>query len=157
MLLLLKRYIYICLLWNSKNWLAYVDGVHLVNVSWLPIGQQCLGYFFGHMGLLQPISRKIGKFVPNQNQRFSSVWGTSSKPINFYQWSILSVIRNKKVNTIKPTGVRMKPEEICLLPKKWSQRSPSQIRKPAMTLFFGPIDLNDQHKKDPKTSLRHSL
>jgi hypothetical protein len=69
-----KIYLYILIVNVKQYWLGNVDGVLLVNVSWLPIGQQCLG-------LLLPIG-------------------------------------------------------LCLLPTKGNQRSPTQIRKAAMILFF---------------------
>jgi hypothetical protein len=51
-----KKYLYILIINVKQYWLSNVDGVHLVNVSCMAsYSQQCLGYFFGHMGLLLSI------------------------------------------------------------------------------------------------------
>jgi hypothetical protein len=45
-----------------------MDGMQLVNVSWLPIGQQCLKDFFSHRNLL-PIGWKICKLFANSGKK----------------------------------------------------------------------------------------
>jgi hypothetical protein len=78
----------------SLRYLNNVGGVYLVQVSLLFIGQQGLGYSFRYRPSLPIGWRIVQLFTPTQdeNDQYSanhSQCKTSSKPIHFYQRTII--------------------------------------------------------------------
>ncbi len=86
----------------SLRWLNNAVGVHLVQVSLLLIGQQCLIDFFRYR-LLLPIGWRIVQILrrrrretTNTAQTIYYYFNTSSKPIHFCQYIIILILSKAK-------------------------------------------------------------